>query len=450
MQIWTPNQNIQNQRFTIQKVIGSGGYGITYSAIEQRTGKTFVLKTLNHLQQTKPDFPKLQQEFFKEAFRLAKCHHPHIVEIHDVFQENQLWVMVMEYIDGQDLAEYIDQQGKLSEHEALRYIEQVGKALEYIHQRGFLHRDVKPHNILLRRTTKEAVLIDFGLAREFTTGRTGSMTSAKTEGYAPLEQYERRGKFGTYTDVYALAATLYSLLTGEVPFPANFRKTGIPLPPPQQFNSQISDRVNGAILQGMALQPQKRTPTVLEFRKNLGLVVQQVVNTPHRTPPHGTNQELQLKSSVGMDYRQLRNLLAARNWREADAETRRVMLAVMKRVKEGWLDVEHIDNFPCEDLRTIDQLWVKYSKGRFGFSVQKRIYQSLGGKKEYNEKIWEAFGEKVGWRKKGSWLSGGKWLYYSDITFDITAPEAHLPGIERGGVLPRFSSLASRLIKCNI
>ncbi|WP_236140929.1 serine/threonine-protein kinase [Nostoc sp. CMAA1605] len=409
MQIWTPNQNIQNQRFTIQKVIGSGGYGITYSAIEQRTGKTFVLKTLNHLQQTKPDFPEQQQKFVQEAFRLAKCHHPHIVEVHDVFQENQLWVMVMEYIDGQDLAEYIDQQGKLSEHEALCYVEQVGNALEYIHQRGFLHRDVKPNNILLRRTTKEAVLIDFGLAREFTTGRTGSMTSAKTEGYAPLEQYERRGNFGTYTDVYALAATLYSLLTGEVPFPANFRKTGIPLPPPQQFNSQISDRVNGAILQGMALQPQERTPTVLEFRKNLGLV-------------SSGDPEVQLKSSVGMDYRQLRDLLAAGKWYEADEETARVMLAVAQREKEGWLRVEDIDNFPCEDLRIIDQLWVKYSNGRFGFSVQKRIYQSLGGTREYNKEIWQAFGDKVGWRK------GGDWLYYRDITFDITAPEAHLPG----------------------
>ncbi|MFM6508213.1 MAG: GUN4 domain-containing protein [Dolichospermum sp.] len=86
-----------------------------------------------------------------------------------------------------------------------------------------------------------------------------------------------------------------------------------------------------------------------------------------------------------------------------------------------------MDNFPCADLRTIDQLWVKYSDSRFGFSVQKRIYQGLGGTRQYNEDIWKKFGDKVGWRK------GGNWLYYSDITFDKKAPEGHLPVIVEFG-----------------
>ncbi|MFM6623822.1 MAG: GUN4 domain-containing protein, partial [Dolichospermum sp.] len=95
-------------------------------------------------------------------------------------------------------------------------------------------------------------------------------------------------------------------------------------------------------------------------------------------------QELKssLQSSCGVDYRKLRDLLAAGKWKEADEETRQVMLAVAKRERERWLNVESIDNFPCADLRTIDQLWVKYSDGRFGFSVQKRIYQGLGGTRE--------------------------------------------------------------------
>ncbi|MFM6623546.1 MAG: GUN4 domain-containing protein [Dolichospermum sp.] len=130
-------------------------------------------------------------------------------------------------------------------------------------------------------------------------------------------------------------------------------------------------------------------------------------------------QQQELKSSVGIDYTKLQNYLKAGNWKEADEETLRVILAVVKREEE--LDKESIDNFPCEDLRTIDQLWVKYSKGRFGFSVQKRIYQSLGGTREYNEKIWQAFGDRVGWRK------GGSWLRYHDITFDIKAQAGHLP-----------------------
>ncbi|MFM9156775.1 MAG: GUN4 domain-containing protein, partial [Dolichospermum sp.] len=91
--------------------------------------------------------------------------------------------------------------------------------------------------------------------------------------------------------------------------------------------------------------------------------------------PQPVSPEIQLKLDVGMDYSKLRDLLKAGEWKEADEETRRVMLAVAKRENEGSLDVESIDNFPCADLRTIDQLWVKYSDGKFGFSVQKRIYQ---------------------------------------------------------------------------
>ncbi|WP_331271326.1 GUN4 domain-containing protein [Dolichospermum circinale] len=188
--------------------------------------------------------------------------------------------------------------------------------------------------------------------------------------------------------------------------------------------------------------------------------------------------EVQLKSAAGMDYRKLQDLLAAGKWKEADEETARVMLAVGKWGKKGHLSTEDIDNFPCEDLRTIDQLWVKYSNGRFGFSVQKRIYQSLGGTRTYDEKIWDAFADKVGWIKGGYWLDDSD---MTDITFDIKAPEGHLPkslkvnigGWKKSGlvglsiaggvfgmiatneVLKRsrfglFFSLAWRLVNCNI
>lgn len=95
-----------------------------------------------------------------------------------------------------------------------------------------------------------------------------------------------------------------------------------------------------------------------------------------------------------------------------------------RRQEEGWLDVKDIDNFPCEDLRIIDQLWVKYSDGRFGFSVQKDIYKKEGGTREYDEKIWKAFGDKVGWREQGNWLS------YDKLNWALKAPvrTGHLPG----------------------
>ncbi|NEQ38980.1 MAG: hypothetical protein F6K40_23005 [Okeania sp. SIO3I5] len=123
--------------------------------------------------------------------------------------------------------------------------------------------------------------------------------------------------------------------------------------------------------------------------------------------------EVQLKSDVGCDYTKLKKLLSKGKWEEADEETARCMLQVAGREEEGWLRVEDIDKFPCRDLRTIDQLWVQYSHAKFGFSVQKKIYQKLGGKGEYDEKVWKDFCDKVGWRQ------GGEWLYYSDLTFSL-------------------------------
>ncbi len=282
MRFWEENQKLEESQLTIQKMIGGGGFGVTYRAIENNTGKLVVIKTLNHWQQEKENFDKLQVKFVNEAMRLAQCNHPHIVKAYRLVKEEDLWGIVMEYIDGEDLSDYIIQNRKRPEAEALRYIFQIGEALEYVHQQGLLHRDVKPSNILVRRNSNEAVLIDFGLAREFTLNKTGSVTNARTEGYAPIEQYERRGNFAPYTDVYALAATLYSLVTAEVPLPSVFRKYA-ELPPPKQFNSQISDRVNDAIVKGMGLEPQDRPQTVREWLELLQPTVKSSTQTPKLT-----------------------------------------------------------------------------------------------------------------------------------------------------------------------
>jgi hypothetical protein len=226
---------------------------------------------------------------------------------------------------------------------------------------------------------------------------------------------------------------------GELPFPSQFRKQNIPLSPPKQFNSEISDRVNAAIMKGMELEPQNRPQSVQEW---LDLLI-----------PKQMAVEVKLVSAVGMDYRRLRDLLATGKWKEADEETARVMLKVAGREEKGWLNIKDIEKFPCEDLRTIDKLWVQYSNGRFGFSVQKRIYQSVGGTTEYNSEVWQKFGDGVGWRKKN------EWLYYNDLTFSEQSPEARFPMgcfLKQVGKLEKLfgwglvSSLASRLVKCNI
>lgn len=272
---WVLGQQLQSGKYTIEKELGEGGFGITYLARDNH-GRYIVIKTLNDQVQRRSDFAKFQQDFLNEAIKLAKCSHPHIVKIDEVIYENPLWCIVMEYIAGEDLASRINNQGVLSEAEALRYIQQIGEALIVVHNNGLLHRDLKPQNIMLRSGNSEAVLIDFGIAREFTPNLTQTHTQIFSDGFAPIEQYDKRVKRGAYTDVYALAATLYSVLTGEVPALAPIRAIGTLLEEPKKINSSISDRVNQAILKGMEVKPEERPQSVKEW---LSLISVQEIQT---------------------------------------------------------------------------------------------------------------------------------------------------------------------------
>jgi hypothetical protein len=141
-------------------------------------------------------------------------------------------------------------------------------------------------------------------------------------------------------------------------------------------------------------------------------------------------------------FLKLNSLLQAQNFKEADRETRKIMLAIAKREEEGWvrkkfpreqegwLRIEEAEKFPCKELRSIDQLWLKYSGGKFGISVQQQIYQSLGGTKEYNYDVWRSMGQRVGW------MIGANWLSWSDLNFTQTAPSGHLPVVSAGRMTP--------------
>ncbi len=152
-------------------------------------------------------------------------------------------------------------------------------------------------------------------------------------------------------------------------------------------------------------------------------VVEPVIPPPKPKPKPTESpvvSEVELKSEKGVDYTKLRDLLNEKKWKEADQETSQVMLKAAERESQGWLSSEDIDNFPCEDLRTINQLWLHYSEGKFGFSVQKKIYKSLGGTRDYNAKVWKNFYDRIGWTKRGLWADR--------ITFNLeSAPQAHLP-----------------------
>ncbi|AOX01180.1 hypothetical protein BJP34_18595 [Moorena producens PAL-8-15-08-1] len=299
---WPPGYRLQKGKYTIEKKLGEGGLGITYLA-RTKTGDRIVIKTiLNHVlrQDNLLEFWKI---FANEAVKLAQCSrgNPHLVRLsEEIIREGELPCLIMEYIEGETLSALVKRQGVLSEEKALLYIGQIGSALWDIHQQGLLHRDVKPDNIMVGQDGSGAMLIDLGIATRFVPGVTQTHLCGRTPGYAPLEQYEWRSQQGPYTDVYALAATFYVLLTGNKPVPADERVEGAVLPPPNHFNPQISGRINRAILNAMNLVASARPQSIPEFLTLLGIELP--TNNSNINSTNSTNNQPQTTAKVGDCY----------------------------------------------------------------------------------------------------------------------------------------------------
>ena len=272
---------LQGGKYRIEKVLGQGGFGITYLAVQTNLKnrkvaiKEFFLKehcerdsSTSHVSMgtsgSKDLVLKFRNKFIKEAETISELRNHHIITIYDVFEENGTAYYVMEYLSGGSLSERIPS-GGLPESEALDYIRQVADALSYIHSEQILHLDVKPSNILFRKNN-EAVLIDFGISKHYDEAG-GSQTSSTpvgvSKGYAPLEQYKMGGvsQFSPATDVYSLGATLYKLLTGQTPPDADDiyedGLTGLP--------QSISAQTRAAVEKAMSPRRKDRPQSVVEF-----------------------------------------------------------------------------------------------------------------------------------------------------------------------------------------
>ena len=273
---WQKGTVLQDGKYTIIKKLGEGGFGVTFLA-KNNKGKSVVIKTLKEEIQQKPYYDQLRRDFYNEALRIARCQSDEkgrIVEIYKVIEEDKLPCIVMEYIPGKDLATIVNEKGILSEEKALSCIKQVGEALITVHKQGFLHRDIKPNNIIVRSDGGGVTLIDFGTAREFDLNETlTTRTAYSSGGYTPAEQYNPRGKQGPYTDVYALAGTLYFLLTKQIPpnvIVRNFDDLKQdPLKPLKTLAPHVSDRVNSAVMKGLSFFAKDRPQTMEEFLKLL-------------------------------------------------------------------------------------------------------------------------------------------------------------------------------------
>ena len=271
------NTRLQTDKYAIGEVLGQGGFGITYKGGDLSLRRYVAIKEFfpqgcaRHNGKVQPagniseaDYAGVKAKFIEEARTLARFSDPGIVRVFGVFEENNTAYMVMEFLEGSTLSKRIAEVNTLDEAEAVGIAEKVGGALKVVHEAGIIHRDLKPDNICLTKDGR-VVLIDFGTARAFASGKTVKQTTMLTPGYAPLEQYGQQARFGAYTDIYALAATLYHGVTGQVPPQATDRAAGVDLRAPRELNPKISPAFSKALVWAMSVKAADRPQTVDAF-----------------------------------------------------------------------------------------------------------------------------------------------------------------------------------------
>ncbi|MFK7853257.1 MAG: serine/threonine-protein kinase [Granulosicoccus sp.] len=271
--------------YTIDRVLGQGGFGITYLAHDRNLDRAVAIKeylptTFAYRQENysvKPitgdhseNFVWGLGSFLKEAQTLARFSHPNVVRVHSVFEENNTAYMVMEYEHGENLATIYKQQQNLDQQFFEQIFFPIFDGLKEIHKFEFIHRDIKPANIYIRNDGTP-VLIDFGSARQTTQQQTGEMTTLVSQGYTPLEQYSANyGDQGPWTDIYALAATVYEGIVGKKPDESLSRSACFMRSKPdllEQLDSRVftgfNQRFLDAVFAGLKLEPEGR-PQSLE------------------------------------------------------------------------------------------------------------------------------------------------------------------------------------------
>ena len=288
MQALQPNSTLQGGKYRIIKKLGQGGFGITYLAentlllgkvaIKEFFFKEYCDRDDSTSRVTIPTsgnreiVERFKQKFIKEARTIFSLNHPNIVRILDVFEENGTAYYVMDYIEGESLGDMVKRRGAIPEAEAIGYVKDAASALEYIHSKNINHLDIKPGNLVLRKEDGKVLVIDFGVAKQYdavTSEGTTTTPVGISHGYSPAEQYRKNGvqAFSPQSDVYALAATLFKLLTGNTPPEAiEIQDEGLPVAELQE--KQISRPVISAIAMAMKGR-HERTQSVAEFISNL-------------------------------------------------------------------------------------------------------------------------------------------------------------------------------------
>lgn len=248
--------SLQNGKYTLKKKLGVGVFSSTYQGIDQHLNRSVVIKTLAPSLRSHADYPQFKQQFQATAIKLQQCQHPHLVSAIDYFEEGNLPFLVMDYVPGQTGAELLSAGIVLTPEKAIHWIRQLGEALQAMHEHGLCHGDVRPANIIRRQGTDEIVLTDVGIVCDFTLGVRQTYANLLMAGYASPAYYKEDFALSSADDLYALAATLYCLLTGQPPAIARLSST------PIDTDSKIDRRLMQAIFDFGLQTAEWRSPDV--------------------------------------------------------------------------------------------------------------------------------------------------------------------------------------------
>lgn len=291
-----PAGTLIDGRYRVEGVLGEGGFGITYLGYNQKLGMPVAIKEYFPQGTTYRDtsgsnevyvgsedaesfFEHGKERFLSEAKTLVRFNsEPGIVSVMDFVEENKTAYLIMEFLDGETLQQYLKRHGKMSATETFSMLEPMMRTLEKVHAAGVIHRDISPDNIM-RLKNGQLKLMDFGAAREFV-DENRSMSIMLKKGYAPAEQYRRKGEQGPWTDVYALCATIYRCITGVTPTDSLDRMSGEELKKPSELGADIPPAYEGLLMYGMTLHQKDRCQNMTELLSLLEKTQKAVVDQP--------------------------------------------------------------------------------------------------------------------------------------------------------------------------
>ena len=280
-----PGTTLRGGRYVVGRVLGFGGFGVTYIAYDRRLRQKVAVKEYlpGEFSTRMPGMTAVtvysgerQEQFaagklktIEEAVRLAKFRHiPNVVHVFDTFEENNTAYIVMEFCDGESVKSILERQGPMSLEEALIVVLGAAEGLKPVHAEGMIHRDISPDNIY-RLKDGSIKILDFGAARYATTKHSKSLSVIIKPGYAPEEQYRSRGDQGPWTDVYALAATFYKMITGITPPDAMERAARDTLVRPSEMGIYMQEGMETALMNALNVAIEDRTPSLDQFEKEL-------------------------------------------------------------------------------------------------------------------------------------------------------------------------------------